>query len=69
MKCIRINKHAYTLDTGEILCRIMNILIINKQVYVIISHVTEKTNKHTGGATRNRGQLQGIIPDLPPKTK
>ena len=40
MKCIRINKHAYTLDTGEII----NILIINKQVYVIISHVTEKTN-------------------------
>jgi hypothetical protein len=47
----------------------MNILIINKQVYVIISHVIEKTNKHSGGATRNRGQLHEIIPDIPPKTK
>jgi hypothetical protein len=39
----------------------MNIVIIDKQVTIIISHVNEKTNKHTGGVTANGDQLQGII--------
>jgi hypothetical protein len=39
----------------------MNIVIIDKQVTIIISHVNEKTNKHTGGVTANGEQLQGII--------
>jgi hypothetical protein len=43
----------------------MNIVIIDKQVIVIISHVNEKTNKHTGGVTANGEQLQGIILDYP----
>jgi hypothetical protein len=43
----------------------MNIVIIDKQVTIIISHVNEKTNKHIGGVIANGEQLQEIILDYP----